>query len=79
MRDSKVAMILEDINKKFDVICKWQNAAQPKLDKIDSMEQDIQEIRQDIALIKDSLKLKTDIDRIEKIEQEVNLLKAKVV
>jgi len=79
MEESKVAMILEDINKKFDIICEWQNAAQPKLDKIDGMEQDIQEIKQDIVLIKNSLKLKADIDRVEKIEQEVDLLKAKII
>jgi len=52
VENSKVAAILEDINKKFDIIYEWQNTAQPKLDKIDGIERDIQDIKQRFLLLK---------------------------
>lgn len=75
MEDSKVRVLLEDIDHKFDAI--WEVVADnPK--RFERLETDVAAIKEDISVIKAVLKCKADVSEIDKINKKINILQTKI-
>ena len=75
MEDKKVRVLLEDIDHKFKAI--WEvTKDNPK--RFEKLEKNVNEIKEDIAVIKAVLPNKVNIDRVVKIEKDIVVLKQKI-
>lgn len=73
-----IKILKEDWDSKFKIIGEWQKFNQPKLNKIDSIEERIGRMEDDIRIIKTSLKRKVDYEEFETLEKRVVVLENKL-
>jgi len=75
MEDNYVKVILEDISSKIKVIVENTTDLPSRMGNIET---DVAQIKEDIAVIKSSVKNKANIDRVEKTEADVKVLQQKI-
>lgn len=78
MEDLKVRVLLEDIRHEYKTLGEGINSLLPMKDKVDNMEKDIKDIKEDISIIKSAMPHKANVSRVEKIEADVVVLQQKI-
>lgn len=82
MKDSQFQVILEDVNHKLDSIVEVVNDHSKRfveLDKkIDIIQDDIHQLKDDMSIVKLSLPNKANVADLEKVKSNVNIINKKL-
>lgn len=81
--DSETKMVIEDIDKKFDVLVEGFAAQREKLDAtfevVGELQEDMTEVKMELGLIRNELKAKADRSELQLLEQRVSRLERRAV
>lgn len=75
---TEVMALVEHLEQKIDVIGEQYGSIQTKLGKLDTIEADIRQIKEDISVFKTSLKGKANREDLETLQAKVATLETKL-
>lgn len=70
MKEREFKVILEDIEQKFNLV---MDQLSPMREDIDVIKKDVAQLKEDMIVVKASLKNKADVSRVEALEKALNI------